>query len=121
MAKQTDSISAAKWNDVKAEMRTIMIDCARARQTITYSELTRMLQTAYIHYHSHILARLLVDIGTEEVNAGRPVLPAVVVTRQTGMPGGGFFKIDTDETEITDPTTYWKDLLMHVYDYWSKH
>lgn len=121
MAKERASITGAKWAEVKAEMRGIMIDCARARQTITYSELTRMLQTAYVHYHSHILTRLLIEIGTEEASEGRPVLPAVVVTRQTGMPGGGFFSIDTGEDEISDPVGYWKDLLQATYDYWSEH
>jgi hypothetical protein len=116
------AFSAARWNDIKTEIRTILIGVARDRQLITYSDLTRMLQTASLHYHSPALARLLVEIGSEELQAGRPSLPALVVTRQTGIPGAGFFKIDGQwDADITDPVAYWSGEVQNVYDYWSQH
>jgi hypothetical protein len=115
-------LSQAKWEDVKTEIRQLLIDTARARTVIAYSELTAMLQTARVHYHSHILARLLVDIGWEETEAGRPVLPALVVTRQSGMPGQGFFKLAAERGyDISQPDQYWAAAVQQVHDYWSKH
>ena len=110
----------ADYAALKAEIRALMIEAARARQTITYSELCRSLKTARLHYHSTLLVKLLNEIGRVEVEAGRGVLPAVVVTKQTGLPGGGYFSgmdgIDADALEAL-----WRDDFESVCDYWAMH
>ena len=114
--------SQTRWDEVKAEIRQLLLEVARTRGVITYSELTSMLQTAYLHYHSPMLACLLVEIGWEEVEAGRPVLPALVVTKQTGLPGHGFFKLAAERGyDISEPEAFWDAALKHVHDYWSNH
>ncbi len=118
----TRQLSQANWAEVRAEIRQLLVNVARAKQVITYSELTSMLQTAYLHYHSNILARLLVDIGAEEVQAGRGVLPALVVTKQTGLPGHGFFKLAAERGyDISDREEFWRVAVKQVHDYWSDH
>jgi hypothetical protein len=111
---------AVKWDAVRAEMRELMIGAAQMRRTLTYAELCAAVRSAHLHYHSPLLTRLLVQIGTAEAGDGRPILPAVVVTKQTGMPGMGFFKIE-GEVQIADPEAYWRDALEQVYTYWSEH
>jgi hypothetical protein len=115
--------SDAKWHDIKTEMRQIMVEVAKSGRTISYSDLCAMLKTAYVHYHSPMLTRLLIDIGSAEVHAGRPPLPAVVVSKTSGIPGAGYFKIDSeqDETTLPDPKAYWEADLQRVFDYWSSH
>jgi hypothetical protein len=112
-----------QWNDIRAEMRAIMIEVAKSGQTITYSELCALLKTAYLHYHSPLLTQLLIEIGSAEARAGRPVLPAVVVGKQSGMPGAGYFKVDSagEDSEITDPKARWEADLQRVFEYWSKN
>lgn len=118
----TTRFAQARWEAVKEEIRHILIEVARARQVITYAELTAMLQTAYVHYHSHLLARLLVEIGWEEMDAGRPVLPALVVTKQTGLPGHGFFKLAAERGyDISEPEAFWANAVKQVHGYWSDH
>jgi hypothetical protein len=103
---------------LRDEIRAVMIEAAKARQTITYAELCRELKTAHLHYHSTLLTKLLNEIGKEEVAAGRGVLPAVVVTKQTHIPGGGYFAgmdgIDADALEAL-----WRDDFDSVCDYWA--
>lgn len=113
----------AKWEDIKAEMRAIMVEVAKSGQIITYSELCALLKTAYLHYHSPLLTQLLIEIGSAEARAGRPVLPAVVVGKQSGMPGAGYFKVDAErgENEITDPKAAWEADLQRVFEYWSQN
>jgi hypothetical protein len=114
----------ARWPEIVAEARDIMIQQARLRQTITYAELCAMLQTARIHYHSTVMVRLLDEVGQTEYEAGRPVLPAVVVTRQTGIPGAGYFRIAgavPNELTPSDAKTTWAADLQAVFDYWSEH
>lgn len=117
-------LAEAKWSALRAEMRQIMVETARHGQLITYSELCATLKTAYLHFRSPALVRLLVEIGTEEVKAGRPVLPAVVVSKQSGMPGGGYFKITGENGEVegsADPKAMWEADLKRVYEHWSNH
>jgi hypothetical protein len=119
--KKRSNISEAKWQEVKAEIRDILIGVAKSGQLITYSELTAMLQTASIHYHSQVLVRLLTDIGMEEAAAGRPSLPSLVVSKQTGMPGAGYFYVDVGEEYIANPEAYWAEEVKRTHDYWSQN
>jgi hypothetical protein len=118
--KQPNYLVDGKWQDVKTEIRHIIIEMAKAGQLITYSELTGMLQTAYVHYHSHVLTRLLVDIGSEEAAAGRPLLPALVIAKQSGRPGPGYFKLAPGEARVGDPIVEWEAEVQRVYAYWSQ-
>lgn len=120
----TKRLAEAKWTTLRTEMRQIMVETARRGQLITYSELCATLKTAYLHFRSPALVKLLVEIGMEEVKAGRPVLPAVVVSKQSGMPGAGYFKIGGEPSDIegsADPKAVWEADLQRVYEYWSKN
>lgn len=116
-----DRVLLARWQEVKGEMRQILIQCARDGHTITYAELARMLQTVHMHYHSHIFFRLLIELGSDEEAEGRPCLPALVVTKHTGMPGGGFFsRLAHEFSENPDALAdYWRAQVDEVYDYWK--
>ncbi|MEZ4669073.1 MAG: hypothetical protein R3E39_14295 [Anaerolineae bacterium] len=117
-------LADAKWSALREEMRQIMVETARRGQLITYSELCAALKTAYLHYHSPILVRLLTEVGRSEVQAGRPVLPAVVVGKQSGIPGPGYFKVGEGDAEAeghVEPKAMWEADLEQVFEYWSKH
>jgi hypothetical protein len=114
----------AKWEAVTEEIRSILTDIARqGLPPISYSELCRHIQTASIHYHSHLLTRLLIEVGRREMEAGRPVLPALVVSKQSGIPGPGYFKVadSHDSLPDADARQQWQADLDQVYAYWSKY
>ena len=127
MAQSVANLDATQRETLKDEMRGIMIATARARSTITYSELAAELQTARVHYHSFLMARLLDEIGGEEIEAGRGVLPAVVVRKSSGMPGGGYFResaLLSDRPDAALPPeleAMWREDLEAVYGYWAEH
>ena len=114
----------AQWVALREEMREVMVDTARRGQLITYSELCALLKTAYLHYHSPQIVKLLDEIGMSEREAGRPILPAVVVGKQSGIPGAGYFRIAGDVHDCegsVDPKVNWEVDLQAVFDYWSTH
>lgn len=127
MTQSAASLDAAQREALKEEMRGIMIATARARSTITYSELAAELQTARVHYHSFLMAKLLDEIGGEEITAGRGVLPAVVVRKSSGMPGGGYFRESAlfgdrpDGALPPELEAMWREDLEGVYAYWAEH
>lgn len=119
--KAVYKLSAEEWPKVKEEMRAAMIVAARAGKTITYSELAAQLETAYVHPHSFLMTRLLTEIGREEIAAGRGVLPAVVVSKATGMPGGGYFRASALQgADMSDLEAAWRDDLESVFAYWQE-
>ena len=117
-------LAEAQWRVLRDEMRDVMVETARQGQLITYSELCAQLKTAYLHYHSPQIVRLLDEIGMVEKEAGRPILPAVVVGKQSGIPGAGYFRIageGHDNEGNFDPKVNWEADLQAVFDYWSTH
>lgn len=126
MTRAAAALTPELHQQLKDEMRDIMIATARSRSTITYSELAMQLQTARVHYHSFLMARLLNEIGEEEIRAGRGVLPAVVVRKSNGIPGAGYFGISALQMDAPDSVpppeleAMWRADLEAVYDYWSE-
>ncbi|MEP6987705.1 MAG: hypothetical protein ABI970_19035 [Chloroflexota bacterium] len=117
-------LAEAQWRVLRDEMRDVMVETARQGQLITYSELCAQLKTAYLHYHSPQIVRLLDEIGMAEREAGRPILPAVVVGKQSGIPGAGYFRLageGHDNDNAFDPEVNWEADLQAVFDYWSTH
>jgi hypothetical protein len=115
-------LTEAQWSAVTDEAYHILIECARNRQTITYSELSRLLRSAYVHHRSPLFTRLLIDIGRRNDLAGEPSLPALVVAKLTGMPGGGFFTGLAEEHygDSAKLESYWREELEKVFEYWAE-
>jgi len=105
---------------IKEEMRAILIQFARQGETITYSDLSLRLQYAPLHPHSFLFSHILRDICREEETAGHGQLCALVVSKTTGMPGGGYFRRDIwHNLETDDLETMWRSELESVFDYWQ--
>jgi hypothetical protein len=117
---QKYGLTAASWDDIKAEMRHILIHRARARSPIYYSELAAQLQTAYLHYRAPAFGSILREIAAEEEDAGNPMLAVLVVNKQTGRCGSGFFTHAAAlGFDVTDPEAFWQAEFRRVCDFWS--
>jgi hypothetical protein len=107
----------------KEEMRTKLIETARARQTIAYSELAATMQTVYLHPHSFTFSNILRQVCHEEFDKGHGELCALVVSKITGMPSGGYFKsmepIKGEDGEILDIESQWRTEMEATFEYWS--
>ena len=100
-------------------LREKLIEVAKHKGTISYSDVARI---ADLHVRSRALFQILDDISTAEFAAGRPLLTAVVVRKEDGMPGGGFFKLATQLGQHRagdDRTLYWMRELEQVYTEWA--
>ncbi|MDL1900234.1 hypothetical protein FBR02_05640 [Anaerolineae bacterium CFX9] len=114
------SLTAMERTAVKAEMRDILIAAARARETITYSGLAERIRTVHIHAHSFIFTRLLREVCADADAAGDGFLCALVVSKATGMPSGGYFQRDlADKLSEQDLEAIWRDELESVYALWA--
>lgn len=113
----TSSFSEANWDELKDEMRAILINQARQRATITYSSLAASMQTVHMHHRAPYFHKLLRDMDADEVHDGRPSLAALVVRKDTGIPGSGFF---TEAPVNSDPVAYWQREFDIICAYWGE-
>ncbi|HLU10333.1 MAG TPA: hypothetical protein VK003_11740 [Oceanobacillus sp.] len=109
-------------NAAKEEMRAILIEHARARQTITYSALAMMIESVRIHHRSPLFMQLLTEVCREEERLGHGMLCALVVSKTTGIPGGGYFSgMAALGHDVSELEASWRAELEQVFDYWSNH
>ena len=111
----TDAERAA----VKAAMHTALIQQAKAKQTITYSELAARLPVL-IHPHSFVFSRLLREVCAEGFEKGHGQLCALVVSKQTGMPSGGYFVGSaTPSCDMSNLESAWLEDLESLFTLWA--
>jgi hypothetical protein len=70
------------------------------------------------------LASILGEIATYEHEQGRPLLPVVVVLKETGMPGQGFFSLARDlglhtGTGSNDDMEFFVEEVKRVHKTWK--
>lgn len=115
------SYSLADWNSAKEEMRQILIERAKVRGMIPYSELAAKVQAIILQPESYALAAMLGEISTEEDAAGHGMLTVIVVHKHGDMqPGPGFFELAKElGRDTSDILQCWVDELKQVHAYWS--
>lgn len=113
-------LSNTEWQGIKEEIRTLLIGLAKIRRTISYSELAAQIRVAYVHYRAPAFDRILQDLCADEVAASRPILGVVVVNKQTGYCGAGFFKwAAMMGYNVSDPELFWHEEFERVCNYWA--
>lgn len=115
-----DEFLKADWDAVLEEMRAILVHLAKQRKTISYSGLCALITTARVHHRAPYFHKLLDDLSRDDEAHGVPSLAALVVRKDSGIPGQGYFAIfhaqggSPDELEA-----YWRGQFEAVCDYWA--
>jgi hypothetical protein len=113
--------SDIEWAKAKEEARSAMIERAKVRGMISYSDLVRHIHTIQLEPHDIRLSHLLGQISSEEDAAGRGMLTVLVVHKAEDMePGDGFYELARFlGRDISDLTKCWVDELHRVHAVWS--
>jgi hypothetical protein len=110
--------------DFPPELYDRLQEIARRGGTANYSELAPLLgiDTGNPYFGVRI-GQLLDEVNYTEHAAGRPLLSAAVIAKESGMPGAGFFTCARNLRRYTgsDDLAYWVEELRRVHDYWSEH
>jgi hypothetical protein len=76
----------------------------------------------YIHHRAPGFHHLLDEICDEEIARGHGKLCALVVSKTTGIPGGGYFGgLASPDRDAADLVALWRADRDEVFDYWSQH
>jgi molybdopterin synthase catalytic subunit len=111
-----------EWDKAKAEAKDLLIQRARLRGMMPYSELTNRVKAIRLEPNSPALANMLKEISEEEDAERRGLLTVLVVHRDGDMqPGPGFFELAKQrDRDTTDILKCWVDELKQVHRVWAK-
>lgn len=122
LSKANFGVPASQWEAAKAEARAIMIERAKQRKTIFYSELVSHLRSLVMEAHDPRLFHLLGEISIAEDSEARGMLTVVVVHKSDGLPGAGFFELaKTLGRDTTDRSKCSMTELKSVHDIWGRN
>jgi hypothetical protein len=100
-----------------------LVQAARAREFVHYGELAKMLGIDMDNPHfGALVGKVLGQISEEEVAAGRPMISAIVVSREDMLPGKGFYKLGQELHKVDpgeDEIGFAIRQIRRVHDYWS--
>ena len=111
-----------------AALRDALVKAAKARGTLTYGELMRIMGVS----RGRPLFEAIVAVDKEEYARGAPGFAAIIVRKDTGYPGGGFFCDDDLPPALRRPfekasvwkltaavLNYVKEAQRKIWDYYS--
>ncbi len=109
----------AVWEKAKGEAVQEISSRARRQSTISYSELTQKIGSIAFGPSDYSFHYLLYEISREEDAAGRGLLSALVVRKEDGQPGQGFFDLAREMgRDVTDPMRAWTEEVKLVFSKW---
>jgi hypothetical protein len=103
------------------KIRRILVKVAKQRESISYSKLASLIDTAGLVPHSARLSGFLTTLSEKESDAGRGLLSVIVVRKGTGLPGVGFFRRFIPEAKPKDFRKAWERELAKVHHSWRGH
>jgi hypothetical protein len=110
------------------EVRALLIEAARARQTFTYGGLLNILGHTFTRPLMRQLCKVLDRIDDDGPVASEPGLAVLVVRQSDGLPGQGWFVSRTGvyddlplEWEGTEARRYTEARQADAFDYWEAH
>ena len=111
----------ADWDNAKKQARDVLVDVARRKGRIAYSELAEKISAISIEAHDPRMFHMLGEISSEEDSEGRGMLTAIVVHKSGDMqPGPGFFELAQSlGRDTADKLSCWVTEFNFVHDYWA--
>ena len=101
------------------DIREKLIRVAKDKKTICYSELG-----SEFGINARQVGEVVGEISIYERRQDHPLLSAVVVLKNMGIPSKGFWEGPTYEQARkrgVSKQDFWKSELNRVYDYWQRH
>lgn len=117
----TWGLSRQEWDQARERMRSLLSDVAGSRSTITYGECARAVFDGRFSARSSALAQMLEEVCTIEDGARGVMLGSVVVRKDSGIPGDGYFTFAEQELgrPMLDRRSFWEGEVSRVWDSFS--
>ena len=111
----------ADWERAKLQAKDFLVSCARERATTTYSELCSEVGAIHLRPYSFAVVAFLNEICTEEDAAHGVMMASLVVRKDTGLPGNGYFRhAGRLGRDVSDREAFWRSEVEKVYAVWPE-
>jgi hypothetical protein len=105
----------AAWERAKTEAVRAMVQAGKNDVLLTYSELASHIASIRIEPHDFAMDRLLDEVSKDEHVAGRALLTALVVLKETRIPAQGFWSSAADiGCNVKDKLDFWQQEVARV-------
>lgn len=112
--------SAVAWEKAKRQAIEVLAQRARRGDPITYSDLVNKITAVRMEPHDTRLAHFLGEVSSEEHEAGRPLITALVVHKHDMQPGKGFFDLSRSlGYSFVDEVAFWSDQIERLRIQWK--
>jgi len=122
-AQQKDTkwgIPLQQWEQARASMRSAMLARARMRETITYAELAHAVAETGFRPRSWALMAMLGEVCRDEDPVHDVWTASLVVRKDTGMPGEGYFSYaEREGLDLSDRGEFWRERVQQVWNAYS--
>jgi hypothetical protein len=107
-----------EWGEAKTRLLALLLDAATSQTTVTYGEAARVAFHGRFSARSGALMDLLGEVDSEQEAARGVMIASLVVRKDTGMPGEGYFAFADDELgrDVSDREAFWRDEVAAVWD-----
>ena len=110
-------IPLAQWADARLRARSAMLARARAHETITYAELAQAVSETGFRPRSWALMALLGEVCRDEDPVHGVWTASLVVRKDTGMPGDGYFGYaEREGLDVSDKGAFWREHVQRVWN-----
>ena len=110
-------ISLPRWAAARAAAREAVLERARTGRTITYAELAQAVSDTGFRPRSWALMALLSEVCDLEDPVHGVWIASLVVRKDTGMPGDGYFAYaEREGFDTSDREAFW---LQHAQQVWN--
>ncbi|MFC1440154.1 hypothetical protein ABUW04_18020 [Streptacidiphilus sp. N1-10] len=112
------------WDRVRDQLKDAIIEVARRRDLIAYSDLVRGVPEID-GAQSHALAAMLGEIGGQCRAEGLPLLSSLVVYKDKSGPGPGFYQaaeqlgLSTGSNAMAREEFWWRQVAK-CHEYWAR-
>lgn len=110
-----DEAEKQKRRQAERQATKAMRAAAAAGKTITYSELTEAITVQKYIPNGGPLKEILSKISQQSNKQGRGLLSVVVVDKETGDPGPGFYELAKELGRDVDDPNFLEEELARVY------
>jgi hypothetical protein len=110
-------VPLATWEGAREHARAAILARARAHGTITYAELAQEVSETGFRPRSWALMALLGEVCRDEDPVHDVWIASLVVRKDTGMPGDGYFAYaDREGLDTSDRSAFWRERVQQVWN-----
>lgn len=109
------------WARAREQVRAALVHCAEERGCVTYTGLCEAITAARLRPYSWALMALLDEACREEDAVHGVMTASLVVRRDSGRPGGGYFAwAERAGLDVSDREAFWRAQAERVWSAYER-